>query len=241
MDAIIHPPNPDRCSDRRHLIIDADDTLWENNIYFEEAFERFIDFLDHSHLPAPQVRAIFDEMEIANIRVNGYGAANFARNLTQCYHHLVEREVKESDIVHVLSLGQRILDAPIELLPGVAETLAELSERHELTLFTKGDIEEQRLKVERSGIAHYFTHAAIVKEKNAPAYSELVAERSMDPAKSWMIGNSPKSDINPALECGLGAVFIPHERTWSLEHQELRSDSSRLIILETFADLRQIF
>ena len=237
MDGIIHPPTPER----RHLIIDADDTLWENNIYFEEAFDRFLDFLDHSNLPGPQIRAIFDEMEIANIRVNGYGAANFARNLTQCYHHLVERDVKESDIVHVLSLGQRILDAPIELLPGVEETLADLAGRHELTLFTKGDMEEQRLKVERSGIAHFFSHAAIVREKNAPAYSQLVAERGMDPAKAWMIGNSPKSDINPALECGLGAVFIPHERTWSLEHQELRRDAERLIVLETFTDLRRIF
>jgi len=223
------------------LIIDADDTLWENNIYFEDAFAQFFEFLDHSHLPAAQVRAIFDEMEIANIRVNGYGAANFARNLTQCYHHLVEREVKERDIVHVLSLGQRILDAPIELLPGVADTLAHLSERHELTLFTKGDLEEQRLKVERSGIGHFFAHTGIVREKNPLAYQQLVEDRRMDPTKAWMIGNSPKSDINPALECGLGAVFIPHERTWSLEHQELRRDADRLIILDTFADLRSIF
>jgi len=226
---------------RSHLIIDADDTLWENNIYFEVAFERFFEFLDHSQLPADQVRAIFDEMEIANIRVNGYGAANFARNLTQCYRHLAEREVRESDIIHVLSLGQRILDAPIELLPGVADTLAHLSERHELTLFTKGDLEEQRLKVERSGIGHFFAHTGIVREKNPPAYRQLVEERRMDPTKAWMIGNSPKSDINPALECGLGAVFIPHERTWSLEYQELRRDAERLIILDTFADLRRIF
>ncbi|MBY0504821.1 MAG: HAD family hydrolase [Bryobacteraceae bacterium] len=226
---------------RSHLIIDADDTLWENNIYFEDAFAAFLEFLDHSHLPPAQIRAIFDEMELANIRVNGYGAANFARNMTQCYRHLVEREVKESDIAHVLSLGQRILDAPIELLPGVGDTLAELATRHELTLFTKGDLEEQRLKVERSGVAHHFTHLGIVREKNAPAYRQLVGEREMDPAKAWMIGNSPKSDINPALECGLGAVFIPHERTWSLEQQELRREAPRLIVLERFPDLCRIF
>lgn len=236
MDGIIR-----RVTDRSHLIIDADDTLWENNIYFEQAFERFLDFLDHSHLEPSQIRAIFDEMEIANIRVNGYGAANFARNLTQCYRHLVERDVEENDIEHVLSLGQHILDAPIELLPGVGETLAELAERHDLTLFTKGDLEEQRLKVERSGIGHFFAHTAIVREKHAPAYHSLVSERGMNRDVAWMIGNSPKSDINPALEAGLGAVFIPHERTWSLEHQELRQDAPRLVVLEKFADLRRLF
>ena len=141
----------------------------------------------------------------------------------------------------MLSLGQQILNAPIELLPGVAETLADLSQRHELTLFTKGDPEEQRLKVERSGIDHFFAHTAIVREKHAPAYRQLVNERGMDPEKAWMIGNSPKSDINPALESGLGAVFVPHERTWSLEHQELRRDAPRLIVVATFADLRRIF
>jgi putative hydrolase of the HAD superfamily len=74
---------------RQHLLIDADDTLWENNIYFERAFDDFIDFLDHSQLGPTEVRAILDEIELANIKVHGYGAQNFARNLCECYERLV--------------------------------------------------------------------------------------------------------------------------------------------------------
>lgn len=225
-----------------YLVIDADDTLWENNVYFERAFDDFYDFLAHSTFTREQVRAIFDEMEIANIRVNGYGSANFARNLTNCYRHLAERHIQDHDIQHILSLGQRILDQPIELIAGVPETLAYLTGRHSLTLFTKGDQEEQRLKVERSGIGHYFQHTAIVREKDVTAYHRLVEEYSLDPAVTWMIGNSPKSDINPALAAGLRAVFIPHAHTWTLERQELRADAAgRLLHLNSFTDLQLHF
>ena len=227
---------------RQNLIIDADDTLWENNLYFEAAFADFVNFLGHSHLDAAQIRAIFDEMEIANIRVNGYGAANFARNLTNCYRRLAEREIRDEDIKQVLQFGQRILDQPIELLDGVAETLGYLSAHHELTLFTKGDAEEQNWKIERSGLSRYFVHTAVVREKDAPAYAQLVAERSLEPARTWMIGNSPKSDVNPALAIGLNAVFIPHTMTWSLEQQEILAEANgRLLRLDRFAELRDHF
>jgi len=225
---------------RSYLIIDADDTLWENNIYFERAFGRFCEFVDHSHLTPEQIRSVLDEIEIANNQIHGYGSANFTRNLAECYHRLAEREVAADDITTILALAEEIRQQPIELLPGVEETLAYLSSRHDLTLFTKGNPEEQKLKLDRSGLGVFFGHAAIVKEKNAESYSLLVEERRLDKARTWMIGNSPKSDINPALEVGLNAVFIPHQHTWRLEHEEVRH-SPRLIRIERFAQLQEHF
>lgn len=227
---------------RQHLIFDADDTLWENNIYFEAAFAEFVAFLDHSHLSALEVRAVLDEIEIVNAKLHGYGSKNFGRNLQQAYQHLAERHIHEEDLRTVMSFAERILAQPIELLDGVAETLEELAGRHELTLFTKGDPEEQRLKVDRSGLARYFGHCEIVKEKHAPAYRELLERRGSNPEQTWMIGNSPKSDINPALECGMNAVFVPHARTWGLELQEIRNAGpGRLLTVERFRDLRTHF
>ena len=226
---------------RQHLIVDADDTLWENNIYFERAFEDFCDFLAHSSLTPREVRAVLDEIEIVNIQVHGYGAANFTRNLTQCYHRLVEREVRPEDLPRIMSFTEQILHHPIELIEGVEETLEYLAGRHDLTLFTKGDPEEQKLKLDRSGLAVYFGHTAIVKEKNAASYAALIEERRLDRAQTWMIGNSPKSDINPALEAGINAVFVPHEHTWQLEHEEVREVNGRLLRVLKFADLRDYF
>jgi len=228
---------------RQNLIVDADDTLWENNIYFERAFEHFCEFLAHSTLTPVEVRGVLDEIELVNIRVHGYGTANFTRNLTQCYHRLVEREVRPEDVSQIMSFTEQIVHHPIELIEGVEETLEYLAERHDLTLFTKGDPEEQKLKLDRSGLAVYFGHTAIVKEKNAASYSALIRERALDPARTWMIGNSPKSDINPALEAGINAVFVPHEHTWQLEHEEVPEVdvNGRLLRISKFADLRDYF
>jgi putative hydrolase of the HAD superfamily len=223
------------------LIIDADDTLWENNIYFERAFDAFVDYLAHASLTPRQVRDILDEIEDANAKVHGYGSANFGRNLQQCYRHLAGREVAEEDLRTVLGFAEKILEAPIEVIEGVPETLEYLSGRHDLTLFTKGHPEEQKLKIDRSGLGVWFAHTAIVKEKDAAAYRELALQRGMDPERTWMIGNSPKSDINPALEAGLSAVFVPHQHTWALEKQEIRRADGRLLILDRFADLRAHF
>jgi putative hydrolase of the HAD superfamily len=230
-----------RISERQNLIVDADDTLWENNIYFERAFDDFCEFLAHSHLTPQQVRDVLDEIEIVNSKTHGYGTANFTRNLTQCYHKLVEREVSADDLPRIMSFTEQILHHPIEIIPGVEETLEYLADRHSLTLFTKGDPEEQKLKLDRSGLAIYFGHTAIVKEKDTRSYAALIGERGLDPAHTWMIGNSPKSDVNPALESGIHAVFVPHERTWTLERAELRDGPGRLVRVERFAELREYF
>jgi putative hydrolase of the HAD superfamily len=227
---------------RQYLIIDADDTLWENNIYFERAFEDFVDYLDHSSLTAQQVRDVLDEIEGANAKVHGYGSKNFGRNLQQTYQHLCERNIEERDLRAVMSIAERILEQPVELIDGVADTLEYLASRHDLTLFTKGHPEEQKMKVDRSGLGVYFGHTAIVKEKDADAYRALVRDRRMDSARTWMIGNSPKSDINPALAVGLNAVFIPHEHTWVLEKQDIRkTGSGKLLEIKRFARLRDYF
>jgi len=227
--------------ERQHLIIDADDTLWENNIYFERAFDQFCDFLAHSSLSPGEVRAVLDEIETVNNKIHGYGTANFRRNLTECYHQLVERDIHKQDLPMIMSFTEQILHHPIELIPGVEETLDYLSVRHDLTLFTKGNPEEQKLKLDRSGLAIYFGHTAIVKEKDAVSYSALIRDRQLVRERSWMIGNSPKSDINPALEAGINAVFVPHEHTWRLEHEEVREGNGRLLKLERFAELRDHF
>ena len=130
---------------RQHLIIDADDTLWENNIFFEQAFEEFADFLDHQHLTRPQVRDVLDAIEAVNAKIHGYGSKRFGKNLVETYHQLAKRPFSDQDLHHVAAFAETILKHPIILLPNVEETLVYLAERHELTLFTKGHPDEQRV------------------------------------------------------------------------------------------------
>jgi len=226
---------------RQQLIFDADDTLWENNIYFEEAFDNFCGYLGHSSLSPAEVRYVLDEIEIVNAAIHGYGSRNFGRNLALCFQHLAEREICDADLEAVKEFAQAILEKPVELIDGVAETVAELSGRHDLTIFTKGDPEEQRMKIDRSKLGRYFQHTAIVKEKNATAYCALAEERGFNPGATWMIGNSPKSDVNAALAAGLSAVYVPHPRTWSLEIAELPESHPRLLRIDSIRQLTTLF
>jgi putative hydrolase of the HAD superfamily len=226
---------------RQHLIFDADDTLWENNIYFEDAFDRFCHYLAHSSMTPAQVRAVLDEIEMVNAKIHGYGSKNFARNLGQCFRHLAERDVSERDLEVVRQFAYDILEQPPLLIEGVQDTLAHLAGRHELTIFTKGDPDEQRMKVDRSGLAGFFQHVAIVKEKHETEYRMLAQDRRFAPEYTWMIGNSPKSDINPALAAGLNAVYVPHPRTWSLEHEEVPETHSRLLRVQRISELQHHF
>lgn len=223
---------------RYQLLIDADDTLWENNIYFERAIHAFISFLDHSRLTPQEVRAVLDEME----RLMGYGSVNFTRSLVETYRRLAERDLQDEDVRQVQHFGEQIRTHPLELMDGVRETLDYLSPRHDLFLLTKGDVEEQKLKIERSGIEHYFRQVEIVPEKDAATYRRIVEELQVDPRHTWMIGNSPRSDINPALTAGLNAVYIPHPHTWHMEHEEvLHSGKGQLLTLSAFSELRSHF
>ena len=225
------------------LLIDADDTLWENNVYFERAIAAFIGYLNHRTYSPTEVRTALNAVEHETILSHGYGLTSFTRSLVTCYERLSTETVTDEKRERIRGFAQAIADQEIELLPGVAETLAELSARHHLILMTKGNHAEQADKLAHSGLAPLFAAVEIVKEKDPATYHAVIARHELKPHTSWMIGNSPKSDINPALAAGLHAVFLFHKDTWVLEHAEVAQpgEGQHLIELDGFAKLLTIF
>lgn len=230
-------------TDRQALLIDADDTLWENNIYFERAIASFISYLDHAvHTPA-EVREHLNRCEHRTIAARGYGLTSFRRSLADCFGELSNTPVTDEQRRRINSFADIIHDHEIELLPRVAETVGELATRHRLVLVTKGDHKEQTGKLERSGLANHFSGVEVLPEKHNEAYLALTARHGFEADRTWMIGNSPRSDINPALAAGLHAVFIPHEFTWVLEHEVVNDPPAgrRLLQLDSFGELLRHF
>ena len=230
-----------RVSPGQHLIFDCDDTLWENNIYFERSIDAFLDAVAHADLSREAARAVFNDVERANTVEHGYGSLVFARSLRETYRRLTPGEVDEAEVARMEALGTAILEQELQLIPQVETTLAELSRRHTLTMLTKGQWDEQRLKVERSGLERYVHHVEIVAEKNVETYRAILKTLGVEPGRAWMVGNSPKSDINPALAVGMGAVFIPHDQTWILEHEEVADGGGRLLRLDRLVELLNHF
>jgi putative hydrolase of the HAD superfamily len=233
-------PHPDP----QALLVDADDTLWENNIYFEQSIADFMRFLNHQEMTHAEVRLVINEVERETILERGYGYHSFAHSLVKTFERLSAEPVTPELHQTIWNFAHRISQYPIKLIDGVPETLNYLyGRRHHLILMTKGDITEQSGKVERSGLKEYFAAVEIVAEKNATTYRNTVSKYRLLPDSTWMVGNSPKSDINPALSAGINAVFVPHDQTWILEHETLdpAPERARLLQVEKFSDLQKHF
>ncbi|WP_246239014.1 HAD family hydrolase [Acrocarpospora corrugata] len=223
------------------LIFDADDTLWENNILFERVIDDFFDWMAHPTLAKSEIRAILDDIERANAVAHGYGSKVFLRSLAECLERLNERPATLDEQRRIEQLAIRLIRGEIELIPGVADTLAELGARHRMLLLTKGDPAEQQRKLDASQLARHFGNIHIVPEKGVEVYEWLAREHSLALSSTWMIGNSPKSDIGPARQAGMNAVFIPHEHTWVLEHAELDPHDQGVLRLTRFPELLDHF
>jgi putative hydrolase of the HAD superfamily len=225
------------------LLIDADDTLWENNVYFERAIVDFISFLNHRERSPAEIREILDDVERECIITHGYGLPSFTRSLVKTFERLSVEPITPALHETIHGFARTIAEQPVQILPRVIDTLEYLGERHHLILVTKGNFPEQSGKVERSGLKHFFRGIEIVPEKNPSTYEQIIVQHRLSGERTWMIGNSPKSDINPALAAGLNAVFVPHDETWVLEHEELAKAKppARLLVLTNFAELATHF
>jgi putative hydrolase of the HAD superfamily len=226
---------------RHTLLIDADDTLWENNIFFEKTIDDFVTRLEHLGYTREYIRHILNETERRNIRQHGYGVRSFRRSLEDTYLKLAGNSARREMVKDIEQMAHELESTPPHILDGVPETLAYLAKHHRLILLTKGEPAEQAAKVERSGLQPHFDAIEIVLEKDSGIYGRMIEQFKIVKSHGWMVGNSPRSDINPALQSGLNAVFIPHSATWELEKSELESGTGKLLILSTFRELRAHF
>jgi putative hydrolase of the HAD superfamily len=220
----------------RWLIFDADDTLWENNIYFERAIEEFLDLLQPIAPNRAAVRALLCGVQRECIPTGGYGTRNFVYALKETCCRLYAGSDGASYLLAIEQIGERLFRHPIDIRPGVADTLSLLREGHRLMLFSKGDFQEQWGKLQRSGLRSHFDRVIIVEEKDTSAYHALIREHELPPERTYMIGNSPRSDVVPALAAGLWAVFVPHPNTWDYEDHPVEHHP-RLLRAESFAEL----
>ena len=186
---------------------------------------------------------MLNDVERECIVTHGYGLHSFAHALVRTFERLSAEPVSPELHAQIHSFAHTIADHPLEMLPEVPETLQYLTERHRLILMTKGAFVEQTGKVERSGLKEYFAAVEVVAEKDPATYTRILEKYELPHYATWMVGNSPKSDINPALAAGLHAVFVPHGDTWILEHEEVNPAPAgqKLLIVGRFAELRDHF
>lgn len=221
------------------LGFDADDTLWQNEQFFRETEERFLDLLaDFGDRPTLSSRLF--TVEKRNIPVYGFGIKGFTLSMMETALEVSAGQLDPSVIAGVLNMGREMLNHPIELLPDVRETLEALADRYPLILITKGDLFDQERKLTASGLAELFQGVEIVSEKSAATYARIFEARGDGAERGLMVGNSLRSDILPALEAGAFAVHIPHDLTWTYERVEEPVEHPRLFIEQHIGKVAEV-
>lgn len=221
------------------LCFDADDTLWHNERFFQMTQAHFAtllaDYAERDHL-AEQLLAA----EKRNLGRYGFGIKGFVLSMIETALDVTDNTVPGHVIAQIIAAGQDMLAHPIELLPGVEDTIAQLAPKYRLLLITKGDLLDQERKIAQSGLGEVFDGVEIVSHKTSAAYSEIFTRHQTPPDATLMVGNSMKSDVLPAIEAGAWGVWVPHGVTWEIEAADPPQDRSKFHEAVDFMQLPKI-
>ncbi len=218
------------------VALDGDDTLWHSENQFVMTQDRFKELLAGRADPAElDARLMAHERE--NLEVFGYGVKGFTLSMIETAIEVTEGRVDTADIKTIIDNAKEMLEHPVELLDGVAETVARLVEDHRVMVITKGDLFHQESKLSRAGFVDDLWEVEIVAEKDEATYRRIFNRYGIDPSTFVMVGNSVRSDILPVLALGGQAVHIEYELTWEMEHAEADKTADGYWELDSIRDL----
>ena len=221
------------------LLLDADDTLWESALFFERTEHDFLSLMTALGLVEEEVRRIVHRKDVERLSITGYGARPYMDTL-----RLIMRDLVPGSPSWALNamddIQKNLLDHPVILLPGVIRTLEEIRNLQVTTIvYTMGEKDHQTDKFERSGLSSYVDELRIVPAKNVNAFRDVLVYADVEPRNCMIVGNSPRSDINPALSVGAIAVHVVRDRTWAAEREDF-IDPGSVVTIESFNELKDI-
>ncbi|QIY90143.1 HAD family hydrolase [Chryseobacterium gallinarum] len=218
------------------IAFDADDTLWINEPYFQEAEKEFCTLLE-DYLPQHSVSQELFKTEMQNLHLYGYGVKGFMLCMIETVGRVTDNTAPLELVNKVIQLGQDLLRKPVVLLDGVTETLESLKGKYRLVVATKGDLLDQERKLKNSGLQDFFHHIEIMSDKKEHDYNKLLKHLDCSPENFLMLGNSIKSDILPVLEIGGNAAHIPYHVTWSHEQHDVHLKHEHFMELESIDEI----
>ncbi len=221
------------------VAFDADDTLWDNERFFQMTQAHFAELLseytDHSSLMTRLLEA-----ERRNLGHYGFGIKGFTLSMIETAIDVTDGKVAGKVIAEILEAGREMLRHPVELLPHAKEAVEAAKKTHRILLITKGDLLDQERKLAQSGLGDLFDGVEIVSDKTSRVYHEVFARHGSGAEQGMMVGNSMKSDVLPMINAGGWGVFVPHGIEWELESAEAPTDTTRFEKLMNLGDLSDL-
>jgi putative hydrolase of the HAD superfamily len=222
------------------IAFDADDTLWDNEIFFRESEREFCKLINshNPNLTEKEIMPVLFDNEVGNLSIYGFGVKSFVLSAIETAGKLLNNDVPYSIISSIVQIGRNQLMQPVTLLADVEDTLKRLKEsgKYRLVVATKGDLLDQESKIKRSGLEQYFERSIIMSDKREDDYLKMIKSLNCKPEKLVMIGNSFKSDILPVVNLGGRVIYIPYHTTWAHEVVDT-IEHERIVEIKRLGDL----
>lgn len=201
---------------QKTIAFDADDTLWHNEPYFDEAQAKFCE-LFQDFASKQEILQLILKHQVTNLPLYGFGIKAFTLSMIEAALELTNHQINGNVIEKIIAIGKDLLQKPVELLPNVTEVLEQLKGKYKLVVATKGDLKDQHRKLHDSGLGSYFHHIEVMSDKTDLDYTKMLHRLECDSQDFIMIGNSLKSDVLPVLNIGGTGIHIPYHTTWEYE------------------------
>lgn len=221
------------------IAFDADDTLWHNEPYFDEAQAKFCE-LFANYASNQEILQLILSHQVKNLPLYGFGIKAFVLSMIESALELTNHQISGNGIEKIIKIGKDLLQKPVELLPEVEDVLQQLKGKYKLVVATKGDLKDQHRKLHDSGIGHYFHHIEVMSDKKELDYEKMLARLDIKPEDFIMIGNSLKSDVLPVLNIGGHGYHIAYHTTWEYEKIDFEIQHDNFKSLEKISDILPI-
>lgn len=220
------------------IAFDADDTLWDNEIFFRQTEEQFCDLLRDFSEPEATMKELFS-IEMKNMEDYGYGTKAFVLSMIETAVRISNDKVPSRILNQIIELGKKQINQDVHLLDGVTELLEHLSKKHyKLIVATKGDLLDQERKLKKSGLENYFHHVEVMSNKRTADYQKLIQHLDIQSEDFLMIGNSYKSDIEPVLELGGYGIHVPYHILWEHEKAVENEEHPNWLKIQSLKDVK---
>jgi putative hydrolase of the HAD superfamily len=221
------------------IAFDADDTLWHNEPYFDEAQERFCQ-LFQDFASSQEILGLILNHQVKNLPLYGFGIKAFTLSMIETALKITDNNISGKGIEKIIAIGKDLLQKPVELLPNVEEVLTELQGKYKLVVATKGDLKDQHRKLHDSGIGHYFHHIEVLSDKTELDYEKMFGRLECIAEDILMIGNSLKSDVLPILNLGGFGIHIPYHTTWEYEKIDFEIEHENFLAVSNVKEVLNV-
>ena len=216
-----------RRSDIDLVLVDFDDTIVETAPRFQNARRRLFEMLVAHGFDADACEQVHHhEIDPVMLDRFGLGPGRLIHSFPETYRRLctaIGRTPDDATVDELVALAHSVAGTP-PLLEGALDALGRLARELPTIVYTQaGDVDYQLGILREAGVLEVVgaERVRVTDVKTTARFRETLADLGVaDPARAWMIGNSIRSDVNPALEAGANAILIEIDDPWHHDHAE---------------------